>query len=174
MNLRAPINYGFVIALSHSALMVTLVGLAMLGPEAISSDREMIGGTVLFLMIYLTLLFGIYFVLKKEKERNGGVLSFKVALQQGVLTGLSTAVFSVLFTILFYEFIYPEYVSDLLAAIQEKMELENIPSDKIEQKLAERTEYFSTLTQSLYSFTGNFITGIAFTLLLGFFLKHKS
>ena len=57
--------------------------------------------------------------------------------------------------------------------LKDKMELENIPKEKIEEKLMERKTYYSTLTQSKYSFIGNFITGAAFTLLLSFFLKNN-
>ena len=171
MNYRTSIYYGFIAALCPSILMLSLVGLDMLGPDAISSNREMIGGTILFLMIYLFLLFGIYFALKKEKERSAGQLTFKRALVLGIITSLSAAFFSVLFTILFYELIYPDYVSELTTALKEKMELERLPVEKIEEKLVERREYYSTANQSIFSFIGNFITGGAFTLLLSFFLK---
>ena len=133
----------------------------------------MIGGTLLFLMIYLFLLIGIYYALKKQKEQNEGILSFKTALVQGILTSLTTAFFSVLFTVLFYEVLYPEFVSEFLAALKEKMELENIPKEKIEGKLIEMRGYYSTSNQSLFSFIGNFTTGAAFTLLLSFFLKNN-
>ena len=173
MNYRTPIYYGFIIALGGTILMLSLVGLDMLGPDSISSEKEMVGGTLLFLMIYLFLLIGIYFVIKRQKELNEGKIDFKTAIIQGIITSLSTAIFSVLFTVLFYEIIYPEYVNELLSALREKMELENIPKGKIEEKLTERKAYYSTSNQSLYSFIGNFITGTAFSLLLGFFLKSN-
>ena len=168
---QTPIFYGCVIALAATILMLSLVGLDLLGPGAIASDREMTGGTILFLMIYLFLLFGIYFILKRRKEDNGGSLSFKEAVIQGSLTSLFTAIFSVIFTYLFYEVFYPDYVSELLAALEEKMRLGDIPQDKIDEKIAERRQYYRTSVQSIYSFAGNLITGLAFTLLLGFFLK---
>ena len=171
MNYRTPVYYGFIIALCASILMLSLVGLDMLGPDAVSSNKEMIGGTLLFLMIYLFLLFGIYFALKKQKDEGKGLLSFKKAMLQGVATSLSAAAFSVLFTFLFYELAYPEYVPELISALREKMELENVALEKIEEKLTERRAYYRTLNQALYSFIGNLITGIAFTLLLSFFLK---
>lgn len=173
MNYRAPLYYGFVVALCASVLMILLVGLDMLGPDAVLHDREMIGGTVLFLMIYLFLLFGVYFVLKNEKDRKGGTLRFRKAVVLGMLTSLSAGIFSVLFTILFYEVVYPEYVSDLLVSLGEKMEVDQIPKERIQSKLQERATYYSTGTQSVYSFIGNFTTGMAFTLLLSFFLKNK-
>ncbi len=168
---KIPISYGFVIALTGTFLMLSLIELGLLGPNAVSSDRETIGGTVLFLMIYLFLLIGIYFALKKKKEQNDSQLSFKDALLEGLLISLTTALFSVVFTYLFYEILYPDYVNELLSAMQEKMNLLGIPKEKIDEKLAEKMKYYSTSTQSFFSFIGNFITGVAFTLLLSFFVK---
>jgi len=168
---KTPILYGFVIALAGSLLMLSLLALGLLGPAAISSDREMYGGTILFLMIYLFLLIGIYFALKKKKADNKNHLTFISAIKEGTLISFVTGIFSVIFTILFYEFLYPEYVNDLIVALREKMRLTGTPEGKIEEKLAEKMTYFSTSSQSTYSIVGNFITGVAFTFLLGFFLK---
>ena len=138
MKFKTPLIYGFVVALAGSVLMLTLIWLKLIGPEAISLDKEMVGGTVLFLMLYLFLLFGIYFVIRKRKELNGQTISYKEALLQGLVLSLSTAIFSILFTYLFYEFLYPEYVTATLDALKMKMEEANIPLEKIEEKLLEK------------------------------------
>ncbi len=171
---KTPLIYGFVIAFGGSALMLTLVWLKLLGPKAISLDNEMIGGTILFLMLYLFLLFGIYLAIRKRKEQNGLVISYKEALLQGLVLSLSTAIFSVIFTYIFYELLYTNYVADTLNALKEKMQDANVSSEKLETKLLEKKEYYSTSVQSFYSFVGNFITGSAFTLLLSFFLKSNN
>lgn len=172
-NFKAPVRYGLIIAIAGTILMLSLLGLELLGPKAISSEREMIGGTILFLMLYLFLLIGIYFVLKNKKERNGNQLSFKEAVAQGFALSMTTALSSVVFTYLFYEILYPEYVNDLLLAMKQKMDLLGIPREKIDEKLTEKLNYHSTHVQAGYSFIGNLITGVAFTLLLSFFLKTK-
>lgn len=169
--IKTPIIYGFVIALAGSILMLSLLALGLLGPKAISSNREMYGGTILFLMIYLFLLIGIYYVLNKKKEQNKNHLSFKDAVMHGFGISISTALFSVVFTCLFYEILYPDYVNDLLLALEDKMSFSGISKEKIDEKLTEKMNYYSTLTQSTYSFVGNLITGMAFTFLLSFFLK---
>lgn len=168
---KLPVFYGFIIALTGTVLMLGLLGLDLLGPDAILSDKEMIGGTILFLMIYLFLLIGIYVALKKKKEQNNSQLSFKEALIQGFIISFTTAIFSVVFTYVFYELLYPEYVNELLTAMKEKMNLSGVSKERIDEKVNEKISYYSTTTQSGYSFIGNFITGMAFTLLLGFFLK---
>ena len=170
---KISIFYGLIVSLTGSGLMITLVGLKLLGPKAISLDNEMTGGTILFLFLYLFLLFGIYFAIKKKKQENGQKITFKVALLQGVIVSLSTAVFSVLFTYLFYDILYPDYVPETLEALKIKMESANVPKGMIDEKLLERETYYTTSTQSFYSFIGNLITGIAFTLLLSFFLKSN-
>lgn len=171
---KTSILYGLIVSLAGSVLMVSLVGLQLIGPKAILLDNEMIGGTVLFLFLYLFLLFGIYFAIKRKKQQNGQTISFKEALLQGILVTLSTAVFSVLFTYLFYDVFYPNYVSEILEALKIKMDSVNVPKQMIDEKLLEKESYYSTLIQSFYSFIGNLITGVAFTLLLSFFLKSNS
>ncbi|MEO9871205.1 DUF4199 domain-containing protein [Ekhidna sp.] len=170
---KAPIIYGFVVAFSGSALMLTLIWLKLLGPKAISLDNEMVGGTILFLMLYLFLLFGIYFAIRKRKELNSQIISYKEALLQGLVLSLSTAAFSIVFTYVFYELLYPDYVSETLNATKMKMQEANVSAEKLEIKLLEKKKYYSTSVQSFYSFVGNLITGLAFTLLLSFFLKSN-
>lgn len=171
---KSAILNGLAVALAGSVLMVSLLGLKLIGPKAISLDTEMTGGTVLFLMIYLFLLFAIYLTIKKRKESNGQKITFKSALLQGAVLSISTALVSVVLTYLFYEILYPNYVTEMLSSLQIKMQNLNLEPQKIEQKLAEKKAYYSTSVQSFYSFIGNLITGISFTLLLSFFLKSNS
>ena len=171
---KTSILYGIIVSLAGSVLMVSLVGLKLIGPSSIPLDNEMIGGTVLFLFLYLFLLFGIYFAIKKQKQRNGQTITFKEALLQGIAVSLSTAVFSVLFTYLFYDVLYTNYVSETLEALKIKMESVNVPKELVNEKLLEKETYYSTSVQSFYSFIGNLITGVAFTLLLSFFLKSNT
>ena len=173
-NVTTPILFGLAIATAGTILMLSLIGLKMLGPAAIRSEREMIGGTILFLMLYLFLLVGIYFVLKISKEQNNNQLSFKEGMVQGLVLSFTTALASVIFTFLFYEILNPEYVDKLLLAMEEKMNFIGIPKDKIDLMLTEKLHYYSTYVQAGYSFIGNLITGVAFTLLLSFFLKTKN
>lgn len=173
-NYKSAVFNGLAVALAGSGLMVSLLGLKLIGPKAISLDTEMIGGTILFLMLYLFLLFAIYFTIKKRKEYNGQKITFREALLQGVVLSFSTALFSVVLTYLFYEILYPNYVTDTLSSMQTKMQRLNIEPEKIQQKLSEKKEYYNTSVQSFYSFIGNLITGISFTLLLSFFLKSNS
>ena len=171
---KTSMLYGLIVSLAGSGLMISLVGLKLLGPKAIPLDNEMIGGTILFLFLYLFLLFGIYFSIKKRKQQNGQKITFKEALLQGTILSLSTAVFSVLFTYLFYEILYPSYVTETLEALKSKMESATIQQEMITEKLLEKENYYSTSVQSFFSFIGNLITGIAFSLLLSFFLKSSS
>ena len=54
------------------------------------------------------------------------------------------------------------------------MESVNVPKELVNEKLLEKETYYSTSVQSFYSFIGNLITGVAFTLLLSFFLKSNT
>lgn len=171
---KNSILYGLIVSLAGSGLMISLVWLKLLGPKAILLNNEMIGGTILFLFLYLFLLFGIYYSIKKRKQQNGLKITFKEALLQGIIVSLSTAVFSVLFTYVFYDIFYPNYVTEILEALKFKMESATVQQEMITEKLLEKKNYYSTSVQSSFSFIGNLITGIAFSLLLSFFLKSTS
>lgn len=171
---KTPIIYGMAVALAGSVLMISLIELKLLGPKAISLESDMAGGTILFLMLYLFLLFGIYFAIKKQKEQNAQTITFKEAMLQGFAVSLMTALTSVALTYLFYNVLYTDYVSETLEALRTQMQSANVPTAKLQAKLAEKEEYYSTATQSFFSFVGNLITGITFTLLLSFFLKSKN
>ncbi|SHG90787.1 Protein of unknown function [Flagellimonas flava] len=166
--------YGLAVALAGSVLMLTLIALNLIGPKAIALETEMTGGTILFLMLYLFLLFGIYFAIKKRKEALGSGIPFKEAIVQGLVVSFATALFSVVLTIVFYELLYPSYVAETIEALKLKMEAMGVPTGKLIAKLEEKEAYFSTSSQSLFSFVGNLITGTAFTLLLSFFLKSNT
>jgi len=172
--LKTPFVYGFIVPLAGSVLMLTLIALKLIGPKAIALETEMTGGTILFLMLYLFLLFGIYFAIKKRKDVLERGIQFKEAVVQGLIVSITTALFSVIFTILFYEFLYPNYVTETIDALRLKMESIGVPTDKLNVKLEEKEAYFRTSSQSLFSFIGNLISGIAFTLLLSFFLKSTT
>jgi hypothetical protein len=173
-NYKSAVFNGLTVALAGSVLMISLLGLKLIGPKAISLNTEMIGGTILFLLLYLLLLFAIYLTIKKRKEINGQKITFKEALLQGVVLSISTALFSIVLTYFFYEILYPDYVTEMLSSMQTKMQNLSLEPEKIQQKLAEKKEYYSTSVQSFYSFIGNLITGISFTLLLSFFLKSNT
>ncbi|NAS11851.1 DUF4199 domain-containing protein [Poritiphilus flavus] len=172
--LKTALIYGFVVALAGTALLLTLIAFKLIGPEAIALETEMTGGTILFLMLYLFLLFAIYFAIKKRKETLGRGIKYREAFVQGLIVSAATAIFSVVFTVIFYEILYPSYVIETLEALRLKMETAGVKADMLNAKLEEKAAYLSTSTQSFYAFVGNLITGLAFTLLLSFFLKSNT
>ena len=166
------IKLGFVVALSGSLIMLFLLGLDLVGPESVKNDRLMIGGTLLFISLYLLLLFGIFLNISKLKKISN-TLSFKHAFVTGFLVSLSTAIFSVLFTLIFYEIIYPDYNSEMTIVLTEKLTNQNLTDTEILQEINEQTKYYSTKMQAQFSFVGNLVTGSAFSFLISLFLKSK-
>ncbi|WP_040282393.1 DUF4199 domain-containing protein [Psychroserpens damuponensis] len=166
------VKSGFLIALSGTLLMLILLALNFVGPESVKNDKLMIGGTILFISLYIFLLFGIYKSISNVKK-TAQVLTFKSAFFTGFIVSLATAIFSVLFTILFYEIIYPNYNTDMSTVLIEKLSNQNLNETEIAEKISEQTKYYSTVIQAQFSFVGNLITGIAFSLILSLFLKSK-
>lgn len=167
------IKIGFLIALAGTLLMLLLLALNLVGPESVGNDRLMIGGTILFITLYLFLLWGIYLSISKVQKINNGSITFKKAFTTGLIVSLSTAVFAVLLTIVFYELIYPGYNTDMKRVLTEKLSKQNISETELTNKIEEQAKYYSTTMQAQFALVGNLITGIAFSLILGLFLKDK-
>ncbi len=170
---KHSVKIGFLIALAGSLLMLLLLALDLVGPESIRNDRFMIGGTILFVCLYSLLLFGIYKSILNTKKQSSN-LTFRNAFAEGLATSISTASFAVVLTVLFYELVYPDYGSDMETVIVEKLTNQNLESAEITAKVEEQTKYYSTLIQAQFSFVGNLISGLAFTLILSLFLKSKN
>lgn len=83
-NYKTAVINGFLVAVSGTALMLTLLWLKLLGPKAISLDTEMAGGTILFLMLYLFLLFGIYFTIRKKRNRTASIFHLMNRFYRGL------------------------------------------------------------------------------------------
>ncbi len=171
--LKISIVAGSLIALAGTILMLVLLALNLLGPESVQNDNLMYGGTILFIALYIFLLIGIFIALKKTKKLNNGTLTFTEALKIGCYTSLATGLVGVVFTVIFYELIYPSYNQEMVEVIVSKMKGLDLTSEQIQQKVTEQTKYYSTSVQAKFSFIGNFITGIVFSLLLGLFLRTK-
>ncbi|NER15367.1 DUF4199 family protein [Leptobacterium flavescens] len=171
--LTFPLLVGLGIALSGTVLMLLLLALGLVGPQAVESDKLMYGGTVLFISLYVFILIGLFISLKRRKKQNGDVLTFAEAMKTGLVTSLSAAVFSVLFTIIFYELIYPSYNPEMTEVITAKMEALQLSTEEIREKVEEQTKYYSTSVQAKFSFVGNLITGLAFSVLISLFLKTR-
>ncbi len=167
------IRSGFFIALAGTLLMLVLLSINFVGPESVRNDKLMIGGTILFISLYIFLLVGIYKSISNAKNLNNGKINFKKAFLNGFIVSLSTAIFSVICTLIFYELLYSEYNTDMTNVLTEKLSKQNLSETELNSKIKEQTKYYSTALQAQFSFAGNLITGLAFSLILSLFLKSK-
>lgn len=166
------VKSGFLIALAGTLLMLILLALNLVGPESVKNDKLMIGGTILFISLYIFLLLGIYKSISYVKKITQ-TLTFRDAFITGFIVSLATGIFSVLFTLLFYEIIYPSYNIDMTNILTDKLSKQNLSETEIIEKINEQTKYYTTTMQAQFSFVGNLITGLAFSLILSLFLKSK-
>lgn len=170
--LKTNLLIGFLIAAAESLLLGILLAFKLIGPEAeIDSPSFQVGGTLLFIGIYLFLLFGVYIGISIFKKRNGNRLTYIEALKTGFWISLFSALVSVLFTYVFYELIYPDYRMLMLDKLEMTFESQNLEPGLIKTKLVEFSDYYSTRAQAAYTFLGHLVTGIFYSILLGVFMK---
>ncbi|RYV04182.1 hypothetical protein SOPP22_00090 [Shewanella sp. OPT22] len=167
-----PVMIGTCIAILGSVTMGILLAFGLLGPTAIQSHNHVVGGTVLFVSLYFYLLVGVFISLK-GLQKHKDVVTFIDKMKSGILVSISCALVSVVLTYLFYEVIYPSYTHDMIASMKQSMINNGVSGEALESKLAEQTKYYSTSLQAKFAFTGNLITGAAYTLLLSLLSKSK-
>ena len=168
-----PVKSGFFIALAGTLLMLSLLAINYVGPESVRNDQFMVGGTILFISLYVFLLIGIYRSIAFIKRLKDDNLNFKTAFLTGLVVSLSAALFSVVFTIIFYELMYSDYNADMTEVLTDKLSKQNLSTTELKSKIEEQTKYYSTAMQAQFAFVGNLITGLAFSLVLSLFLKSK-
>ncbi len=131
------IKSGFIIALAGTLLMLFLLVINYVGPQSVNNNNLMVGGTILFISLYIFLLIGIYKSIVLGKNLNQGVINFTKAFQIGLIASISTGVFSVIFTLIFYELIYPEYNLEMKQMLTEKLSGNNLSGTESLAKIEE-------------------------------------
>lgn len=167
------IKSGFLIAVFGTVLMLLLLALKLVGPQSVNNGKLMIGASILFISLYLFLLMGVYKSISNAKKSRGGKINFSRAFLIGALVSLSTAIFAVVFTVIFYELIYSDYNSDMKNILIDKLSKQDLKEVELIAKIKEQTQYYSTTMQAQFSFVGNLITGLAFSLIVSLFMKSK-
>lgn len=170
--LKRSFLIGLSVTLLDSLLLSILLHMDVLGPFGEIQNRTyQIGGTILFLGIYLFLFFGVFYGLRQFKVKNEGKMTYKEALINGGTISFFTAFTSILATIILYEFVYPDYAVLMGEKVRVAMTEKGLEEKLISEKVTEIIDYHQTFVQAKFSTIGNFITGLFYTLILGVFMK---
>jgi hypothetical protein len=129
--MKTYLSYGFYMSLANALLVFALYFLGFHSDAAKLSSAQTTQ-TVAGIAIAVT------FIVLGTRERRAGVpategFGYGRALGAGVMIGVFAAVFGAVFTYLYSAVINPNFIEVTLQAQTDKLELQGLSSDKIEQ-----------------------------------------
>ncbi len=103
---------------------------------------------------------------------NSGNISFGGAMKAGLLTVLVIAVFMGLFTYVYFQFIDPDFISQMLDMTRERLEDKGMDEEAIEKAMSMSSKMMGSGPMAFFSFLGSMFFGLILSL-IGAFI-HKS
>lgn len=116
---------------------------------------------------------GIYVGMEKVKKEQGD-LSYKEAIQTGILISLITAVIISIFTFLYCTFINPSYANYLLGESKKAMINQGLTESVMRKELSDLARQLTTPMQVVQAFVGQLVGGTLISLILGLIVRTKS
>ena len=133
----------------------------------------------LWFLDYITLLFmavGIYMVVLKKRDELGGVITFKQAMQSGLITTFVVAVMAGLFSYIYFKYTdagYAEQLAQHFIQMYKKNLGKGLTSIEETTLLANARAQYSAAGQLMSSTGGNMFSGLFITLIVAGMMKRK-
>lgn len=126
---------------------------------------------------YLILALGLFWAVISYRDKHmGGTIDFKGAFTAGFYTALIAALIGGIFTFVYVEYIDTGIVEQILVKAEEDM-LERSPNmsdEQLEQALDMTETFTSPILMSVFSFIGNLVVSIIFSLIIAIFAKREN
>jgi hypothetical protein len=92
----------------------------------------------------------------------------------GTLMSVVAAVFLFIFSYVYTTVIFPSYFEDLRMAQMEILRQTGMPEEQVFQQVELTSMMQTPFIQALSGFMGTIVTGVIFSLIIGFFVRKKS
>ncbi len=87
-------------------------------------------------LVYLFIMGGVFMSIKNYRDTNGGLMTFGQGIGVGLLTGLAASLIGAFFSYMFFSFIAPEMIGEMMEVAEQQMvEAGNMTEEQIEQGL---------------------------------------
>jgi len=111
---------------------------------------------------------------KKLAQINGNEgLSYGKAVGLAAIIGVFTAVILVIYNFLFYKFIAPDSIQQLIDMAEQQLIDRGMPDDQIEMALEMQKKFMTPIILSLFGFVGQFIGIFVSGLITAIFTKKE-
>lgn len=158
-----------------------------------SMNYGLIMGTLLVLLSLVTYLLGVikppfwvslinYAIMigvivwgtkKYRDEVLGGAITYGNALGFGVMISLFAGIIVAVFTFIQMTVIDPEYVTKLLAIVEEELASKGMADDQIEMAIEMQKKFMTPAFITISAIFGMVLTGFIFSLITSIFLKKE-
>ena len=170
--MKTYLSYGLYMSLGNALLVFALY---FLGFHSEASKL----GTAQNIQMVAGLAIGITFIVLGTKERRAAVpatenFGYGSALGAGVMIGLFAAIIGTVFTYLYAAVINPNFVEVMMQAQTEKLELQGLSSDKIDQINSMTRGMMKPPIQAAFGFIFGVLFSTLISLVTAAFLKRAS
>ena len=134
-----------------------------------------LSGTMYNLFYYGLILVGIIVSTNLYKKEEKDVsLRYGKAVSFGVLQVLLAALFLFAFVLVYYTYVAPSGIEELIATMEQTMIERNTPEETIEQASSLANQYLTPVTMGIMSFIEVMFWGFIMSLIAGLFTRDKS
>lgn len=156
------VGYGVIIALAIIVLSLILFLLNLNENRGLQS------------ISYVIILAGI--ILSQYNYRNkhmGGFVTYGQAFTLGMLTSLVLSVIMGVFTFIFFKYIDPGAMEEVMTQTEQQMMDRGMTDMEIEQGMAMAQKFASVGMYTFFAVVGNFIIGVIISLVTSIFVKRE-
>ncbi|MEA3505264.1 MAG: DUF4199 domain-containing protein [Bacteroidota bacterium] len=123
---------------------------------------------------YAILIIGMIIGSKSFRDNElDGFASYGQAYGSGILIVFFTAVLVSVYTYLFYGFIYPEGLDEMLRVSEEKMYQKGLEGEQLDAALAITKKFMNPVLLSVSVFFGYLVWGAIISVVISFFIKKE-
>lgn len=125
---------------------------------------------------YVVILVGLFFASKIYRDKYlGGFITFQNSFTVAFIAGLISSVFLTIFTYVFFTYIAPDEIDEMMRIAEEKM-LERNPDmtdEQIDMALNVSKKMMSPLWMTIWALLGNAFFSAIFALIISIFVKKE-
>lgn len=161
---QAALTFGAFYGLSSIVIFMLFY---LIGADIQSKMPQYIGYALLILFIIL----GV----KSHRDNDlNGEISYAKSLGTGTLIGLYGGLISGAFSIIFFKFIAPEALQQIIDTAQRQMEEKNMTEEQIQMAISYTKKFTEPVWLFLFSALGAALMAFIFSLIISVFMKKES
>lgn len=128
-------------------------------------------GSILSIAIFVWALFT---AIRKQREDQGGAISFGEAFKVGFVASLIIALIGVVYMWVFMNFIDPDFIDQVKQAAMEQMAAQGQSDEQIEQSMEMAGKMMTGPMMLVWSFVGSLVMGVIVSLIGAAVLKKEA